>query len=158
MNMKQSRGLSLIELVIYLGLTIILLGLLSGILITIVRVQTQQNVSQKVVSELNFVMSTIKTDIRQASGTMAITTTTLDLTTTQSIQYSYASNTLYRKVGSGPTEALNNSTIKVDDVIFKEFLSGSIQAAQVELTFSFNSTNPAQQEPQTIRSTTAPLR
>lgn len=153
----SQKGLTLIELIVYLGILIILLGLLSAIIVTILRVQTQQASAVKVSSELNFAMNTIKADVRQASSSLSITSTTLAFTTDQTIEYSFSSNTLF-KTTAGNKEALNGADIKVDNVTFQEYVSGSTQAVQVELTFSFNSTNPAQQAEQTLRSTVTPLR
>lgn len=65
----QSRaGFTLIELIIYVGLTAVLVGVLSTILITITRVQGQQNASSIVTQELNFLMTSFRRDIHSAKS------------------------------------------------------------------------------------------
>src|SRR5687768_10239551 len=79
-GMKQQRGFTLIELVIYMGLMSIVVGLFAGILVTIVRIQTQQTSARQVAAELNFVLSTITRDVRD-SVSFTVSTSTLTLTT-----------------------------------------------------------------------------
>src|SRR3989338_9252550 len=65
--MRKNSGLSLIELLIYVGVFSVVAGLLSSMLIIISRVQNQQTAAAEVGSQLNFVLQVIQRMIRQSS-------------------------------------------------------------------------------------------
>lgn len=159
-HLKTQQGFTLIELVIYMGLMSIVVGLFAGILVTIVRIQTQQTSTRQVISELNFVMNTIARDIRDSSS-LSVATNTLTIgtsvATTNPTIISIESGAITKKEGSQATSTLTTNRVVADELTFTELVSGSNQAVQMVLTFSFNTENPAQDYTQTLQTTVAPL-
>lgn len=158
--MKSQKGFTLIELVIYMGLMAIVVGLFAGILVTIVRIQTQQVSSRQVASELNFIMNTITRDIRD-SLTVSVTTSTLTLTTslasTTPTIITLSEGAVAKREGTNATSTLSTSRVVADALEFTDLESGGIHAVQVILTLSFNTDNVTQEFTQTLQTTAAPL-
>ena len=156
----RQDGMSLIELVIYLGLTVILLGLLSGILLTILKVQQHQSAGYKLSSELNFVMNVIRTDVRQGES-ITVTSSTLTISTgvtsTDPIIINSADGTAYRKVGSNSAEALTSSELTLDTLSFQEFTGTSTTAVQISIVLTANPDNPQIIETRSLQSTVSTL-
>lgn len=157
---RDQHGFTLIELVIYMGLLSIVVGLFAGILVTIVRIQTQQTSTRQVISELNFVMNTITRDIKD-SASLSVATNTLTIGTsvasTNPIIISIENGAITKKEGSQATSTLTTDRVVADELTFDELVSGDNQAVQIVLTFSFNTENPAQDYTQTLQTTVAPL-
>ena len=63
---KKKSGFTLIELLIYLAIFAIAVGLLSSILVTFTRVQSQNSASAEVTQQLSFVQSTIQRLVRES--------------------------------------------------------------------------------------------
>lgn len=150
----------MIELVIYMGLMAIVIGLFAGILVTIVRIQTQQTSSRQVASELNFIMNTITRDVRD-SQSLTVTTSTLEITTyeasTTPTIITIENGAVAKKEGSNATSTLSTDRVTADALTFTDLTSAGAQAVQIILTLSFNTENPAQEYTQTLQTTTAPL-
>lgn len=160
--MKSQKGFTLIELVIYMGLMAIVIGLFAGILVTIVRIQTQQTSSRQVASELNFVMNTITRDIRDGTtvephGNWIAIVTPSSSPDAMIIDIS-GGRVRKQENSSAPFSALTTDRVVADTLSFTELSSGGIKAVQVVLTLSFNTENPAQEYTQTLQTTAAPLK
>ncbi|MDP3881105.1 MAG: hypothetical protein Q8Q32_02910 [bacterium] len=157
---RSTRGLSFIELVIYLGLTVILLSLLSGILFTILRVQQHQSSGYKLSSELSFVMNVIKTDVRQGQS-ISVSSSTLTITTgvssTDPIIINSSAGTIYRKLGSNSQEALTSADVTLDSLTFQEFSGTSTTAVQISIVLTSNPDNPQIKETRSLQSTVSTL-
>jgi hypothetical protein len=67
-NDMKIKAFSLIELLIYTGLFAVAAGLLTGITLTVTRVQTQESASLEVTKESQFVMQRIQNLVRQSSN------------------------------------------------------------------------------------------
>lgn len=155
---KSNHGFSLIELLIYVGLTAVLLGLFSGVLVTILRLQNHQSASNQVLSELNFVMSRIKQEIRD-SDSMTINS--------QRIIVHDASGNTKIELTSGaiiidPPDAgatpLTSQRVNVDDFTYTEKTgSNGVKTVELSLTFSYISDNPQQQATHSLTSTALPI-
>lgn len=158
---KLSAGFTLVELVIYVGLTAIVIGLFGGIMITVVRVQSQQTSSRQVGEELAFVMNVIKRDVRD-STTLTVATTTLTIgnaTTTNPIVIDISSGVVRKSEAGGTAYALTTNKVVADSLTFTNLSSGSSQAVRVTLTLSYaSSTNPQRAFTQTLQATAAPLK
>jgi type II secretory pathway component PulJ len=156
----RQKGFTLIELVIYMGLMSIVIGLFAGILVTIVRIQTQQTSSRQVSSELNFIMNTITRDIRDAQS-LSVTTSTLEITTyeasTTPTIITIENGAVAKKEGANATSTLSTDRVFADALTFTNLSSGDTQAVQVILTLAFNTENPAQEYSQTLQTTAVPL-
>lgn len=157
----RQKGFTLIELVIYMGLMSIVVGLFAAILVTIVRIQTQQTSSRQVASELNFVLNTISRDVR-SSQALSIATSTLTITTSEASTtptiITIEDGAIAKKEGSNATSTLTTSRVIADELTFTELANGSSQAVQIILTLSFNTENPTQVYTQTLQTTAASLK
>lgn len=157
---RRKEGFSLIELVIYLGLTIILLGLLSSILFTILKVQQNQSSAFKLNSELNFIMNSIRTDVRQGTA-ISVTSSTLTVNTASSstnpIIINSSNGTAYRKVGTNLAQALSSSQVTLDSLTFKEYSGTSTKAVQILIVLTSNPDNPQIKETRSLQSTVSTL-
>ncbi|MEZ4156723.1 MAG: hypothetical protein R3B52_01975 [Candidatus Paceibacterota bacterium] len=156
-RLSKTAGLTLIELIVYLGIFVVLLGLLAAVLMTIVRVESQQRASTEVNRELLFIMNSLKTDIRQASsinvGTSSLTITGINT----DVGYLLTNGVLTRKDSEETPERIHSEETIVDSLNFNELSQGSIYAVEIEITLSKDTPDPAQAGTQTLRTTVAPL-
>jgi len=162
-SFNSRKAFTLIEILIYLGIFAIIAGTLTGILNSVVRIQTRELAGNEVSQQMNFVMSTIQRLVREsskiemeagASGSainLRMASSTLDPTLI------FASGTMvYLQQGTGEAAPLTNSKVKVDNLTFKKYSQyPGHDVVQVNLTMSYNTANPQQQSSQTLQSTIA---
>lgn len=65
---KNKKGFTLVELLIYIAIFVIVIGLLTSILVIIFRIQNKESSSTEVTSQLNFVMQKIQGLVRESSA------------------------------------------------------------------------------------------
>jgi type II secretory pathway pseudopilin PulG len=157
---SKRAGFTLIELVIYTGLTVVVLGLLGGILVTVTRVQGVQNSSAQVTKELSFLMSSIKQSIRSADAINAVSATSLTFTAggiSKTIAYLGTPDFKITLTDPNGTEALSSTKIKIDNLEFGDIRDGATanRAIQIKITASANTDNAQKTFTRTIQSTTA---
>lgn len=160
-SLRTRRGFTLIELVIYMGLMSIVVGLFAAILVTIVRIQTQQTSSRQVASELNFVMNTLSRDIQNAlviethSDWIAMITPS---SSPDAVVYGLSGGAIWeqenQEVDFSP---LTTNKVIVDSLAFTELSNGNTKMIRISLTLSFNTENPTQEYAQTLQTTVVPL-
>ena len=159
--LQTRKGFTLVELLIYSGLLIIVVGLFGGILVTITRIQSQQNAARNVTLEANFVMTTIKRLVRDSTY-LTITTSTLTVgtnsSTTDPTSITQSNGAITIQEAANTATNLTTSRVSIDSLAFTELVSGSSQAVKINMTLSFNTTNPQQSATQTLETTVAPLR
>lgn len=160
-TLHPKSGYSLVELLIYLGITTVVMGIFAAILVIVTRIQSQQTGSNQVASELNFVMGTVKRLIRNSTS-LTVASSTLTIGTNSSS----TDPTIITLSGGQVTEqddgsaatALTTDKIIANQLSFVNFTNASSQVVQVVLKFSFNTTNPQQADTQTLESSAIPLR
>ncbi len=173
MHMKRTAannaGFTLVELLIYTGITAIVIGLFAGILITVTRIQGQQNSSADVTQQLNFLMSTIKRHVHSSveysiDGDTNALTLIIDPGTAPATQKVISFDNEGKRIliasssPSGTTEdQLSSAGIGVDQLLFTELSQGSSTAIQIVITASASTTNPTQVLSRTLQSTAAVL-
>lgn len=159
--LRTSKGFTLVELVIYVGLTTIVIGLFGGILITVVRIQSQQTSSRQVGEELAFAMNVIKRDIRDSSY-ISTHDTWMSLITPSSsgeIIIDTASGIIRKQeTAGGDFLPLTTNKVTVSALSLTTLSQGSSKAVKISITMSFNTSNPQQQYTQTLQATAAPLK
>jgi Tfp pilus assembly protein PilE len=166
---RSSRaGFTLMELMIYMGLTAVVIGLFAGILITTTRIQGQQGSSVQVTQELSFLMSTIRRYVQSAieytvvdSEHVSITT---DLTTSPPTQKNIAYNAVTRAltlteigIDGSAVSQLSSSKITIDNIQFLDIREGSSTALHISITASASTTDAGRLSTRTIESTAATL-
>lgn len=155
------NGFTLVELLIYTALTIVVVGLFGGILITIVRIQGTQTGTRQVTQEADFILNTIKRHIRSADSASA-SSSTLTLTTSSSSTnptvISLSGGAVLLQEGSQESAALSTDKVVVEELVFSEKFSGSDKTIDIRLKISNNTDNPQNAAAQTIETSSAPLK
>ena len=151
MNMKNKKGFSLLEILIYTGLIALTGMLLSGILISVTRISNQQNASTEVNQQLNFVMQNIQRLVRDSSSIeipSGTATTSLKLrmkTASEDPTLIYISNNaVYLSQGSGGIASpLTNNQVTADNMAFLKISTyPGHDSVQIDLDLSYNTQNP----------------
>ncbi|MBI4281503.1 hypothetical protein HY625_01640 [Candidatus Uhrbacteria bacterium] len=78
--MHFQRGFSLLELIIYIGITIMIVATLAEMTVVMLRVRERNIVRQEVEQNLRFVMSRLETALTQATAIVGTPGSTLELT------------------------------------------------------------------------------
>jgi len=152
------------ELLIYIAIFAITAGLLTGILYTVNKTQTREQIASAVNQELNFVMQTIQRLVRESSEVETpaypgsgpkpnnLTLRFKDQGYDPTI-ISADANSVYVQQGATPPTAITSSQVKVNSLEFTKFDNAGGQATvQVDLTLAYNSTNPNLNVVQTLSS------
>ncbi len=156
--MTNRRGFTLVELVIYVGIFGIIAAFLVGTLITAVRVENRELVSNELSQQLKFVLDTVSRQVRDSSvidkvyeGTNEASTcatfcavklrmkdSTLDPTVIRS-----DATAIYMKQGTNAEMALTNTKVKINSLILAKSTPGGGKATlQINASLQYVSTNP----------------
>lgn len=164
--MKSSqRGFTLIELMIYVGLTAVIIGLFAGILITTTRIQGEQSSSAQVTQELNFLMTSIKRylaesisfDVESSTEVRFENNNNTSVTVTYGAENKVVDLIEQAGVESPVTTQLSSAKIKIDDIEFVDIRQGSSTALYISITASASTTDPSRQATRTLESTVSSL-
>ncbi len=160
---NAASGFTLFELLLYVGIFAIAAGLLTGILTTLTRVQVRENASVEVSGQAQFVIQRLQQLIRdasivelpanQATSTLKLRTTdpASDPTCVQlsgGVVYVMQGNDGVNKQNcfatSSPQAApLTDAKVIVNSLAFTKFSNPPAKdTTQINLTLSYNSTNP----------------
>jgi prepilin-type N-terminal cleavage/methylation domain-containing protein len=143
-NWKFRRGFTMVELLIYMGILAILLGVLSGIFSSIINVQLESRGASSTQIDGRFILSRLNYDIHRVSG---ITSPTLGnqanfLTASisgQTVTYSLdANNDLVRTDATG-TDQLNSYDTTVDAITFRQIGNSPAGKNTVQVTYTLRS-------------------
>lgn len=168
--MKSARGFTLVELVIYVGLTAMTIALFGAILVTILRVQGEQNASSQVSSELNSLMTTLKRHIHEASTVPVVGPYQIDFLKNPSeglfqtfiITYNpIAKNITINDGAVGTTEQVSSDRTRIDDLLFEKLqdpVNASSVLIRITITASASTTDPSRQSTRTLQTTAAPFK
>lgn len=162
--MKSSRGFTLVELMIYAGLTAMVVGLFGAILVTILRVQGEQSSSSQVSSELSFIMTTIKRHIHEAVSIDTFVPNQLTINKNSSViilTFDPDTHALIISDTSIPSiEQINSGRINIDSATFDRLQDADNPASlaiRVSITASANTTDPGRQTSRTLQATASPF-
>ena len=157
---KSQQGFTLVELLIYVSLSAVVIGLFGGILITATRIQGEQSSSAGVTRDLNFLVTTIRTYVHETVSYSWISASEVVLSTdhgtTRTIVYlsdEKLINVIDNDGGSPVTSQLSSTNIRIDDLTFTDIRSGSSTALQFSITASASTTDPGREATRTLRST-----
>lgn len=178
LDMKDNRGFSLVELLVYVSILGIASGLMVGILSTLVRVQNQETSLLEVSEQSQFLLQSIQRNIRDSSAIVvktATTTTPLDqdavpaegsvlrlkmrsggATSTVTI---YLQGTAVKiterndNTLAESTSAITSDRVLVSSLSFKKRSNPpGHDAVLVDFTIAFNTTNPQLSVSRTLQS------
>ncbi len=123
----SQAGVTLVELLIYMGLFMSFLLLLSGLLVSILDVQRESVETARIEEDSQFLYSRLKYDITRAKnitlpGLNGETGQTLTLTSPQDteITYKFENNQLTISEGAQPAQNLNNPEVTVSNGEFQK--------------------------------------
>lgn len=162
----KKSGFTLVELLIYLGITSIVVGMFAGILITVAKIQNRQNSSSRSINEVGFIVNTMKRLVHEsidfsvpAPGTLTlIVSTSTTPITAKTILFDAENNSILLGE-NGPegasTSTLSSNTIVIDDLTFIARTSGLSKAVDISITGTVFPDNPTQSLTKTIKSSSA---
>lgn len=148
-----------------------IMGLFGAILVTILRVQGEQNSSSSVSSDLSFMMTTIKRHIHEAV-TVTIPESNpneLDIVkndSTVTILYNGPTDTPANSImvtdsSISPTgEKINSNQINIDGLQFEKLQDATNPASiavRITITASADTTDPTRQSTRTLQATASPF-
>jgi len=158
----SSKGFTLIELVLYMGILMILIGILSSIFTSIVDVQLESTATSSVNQDGRYLLSKLLYDVRSASSITSPpnpgdTASTMQITS-NSIIYTYSldsSNNLQVVNGStSETIILNGYDTSVSDLTFTRIGSGdSNDTVRVSYTLTSKTKERSGQETKSFQTT-----
>ncbi|OGM94944.1 hypothetical protein A2524_03055 [Candidatus Wolfebacteria bacterium RIFOXYD12_FULL_48_21] len=157
--MKHTRGFSLLETLLYLGIFAIIGGSLFGILTNVVRISTQEISGDEVSSQLQFAMETVSRLVRESSAIETATTTTGTLKLRMNdpaldptcvfvqngvLKLSQGPDEFQKQNCASASTDLTTSKVIVDTAFFKRVeFSGGHDQVSVDLQFSNTATGPS---------------
>lgn len=161
-------GFTLIELMIYVSLTAVIVGLFGGILIVTTRIQGEQNSSVQVTQELNFLMNSIKRYVHDSTSYVISSPTQLVTETndgvnrlSQTINYDSILKevdlTEDDGVGAPVVSRLSSNKIHIDGLTFTDIRQGSSTAVHINIVATASTTNPVNAITRTLESTASSL-
>ena len=164
MRHKKQAGFTLIELLIYTTLTAVIVGIFGSILVTITRIQGQQSGSTQVAREINFLMSTISSRIRDSYDITSVTANEINLLTNTYpgvVTTIKLDNNVVKidENGSG-LDALTNNNITVNSLTFTQKSDATNPSSTiifVEIEASNTSPTPQGAVTRTVRTGVSPL-
>jgi len=141
-NYKLTKGFTLIETLIYVGIFSVVALSLTGILWNTLRVNSNQQAANEVDENLRYIMSVLGEKVRSSTVVDTATSSTLVLKNAsyEDITFSVTSDVLYLQEGSGASVALTSNKVKVDSLNFTKIeMAGAKDGVRVDITLSYNS-------------------
>lgn len=169
---STQRGVSLLELLIYVALLSGLMVVISDAFISLSKGRGQAEARSEVNSAIRFAGDIIKQDIKNASAvsipTLSATSSSLSLTVGgATVLYNVSGGVLNRTVGVAPAVPVTGGAISVDAPVFTRFennnsvapgiINATTTAIQAVMTMRYNASGGDWQYADTLR-TTATLR
>lgn len=167
MNFSGKKGYSLVELLVYVAIFAVSAVFLTGILLSITRIQTRQNSVNEVNQQVAFVADTIQQLVSQSSFidmTSGAATSTLKLrmaSSTLDPATVYASGTaIYLTEGtvipSSTPAAITNSNVTVGQFNVTKYENpGGSALIQLNMTMTYNSPTPSAQLTRSLQTSIA---
>ncbi len=167
----NNKAFTLIELLLYTAIFAVVGGLMVGILLTVTQVQQRESAGAEITGQMNFVMQTIQRLVSQSSNIeieTGVATSTLKLRMQDSAKdptcLSLVDGVI--KLAEGPgenpgecntdTSDLTSSRVIVDALTFKKFAQyPGHDTVSIDLTMTYNTTNPKGQVQRTLSSAIA---
>lgn len=169
--MLKNSGLTLIELLIYVGVFAIVAGLLSSMLIVVTRVQNQQSAGAEVGGQLNFITQVIQRMVRQSSAIIVNNDGNDDddalpvgspypylvlrneSQSADPVKIYLANDKIYMQTAGNAQTPLTTDKVVASDLKFTKYTNyPGHDTVSVDLTLAFNTQNPQLAVSRTLRS------
>lgn len=149
---SRIRGISLLELLIYIAILSGLMVVISDAFIMLSKGRGQAEARSEVNSAIRFAGELIKQDVKNASAisvpALGVPASTLSLTVSgNTILYDMSAGALRRKVNAGTPEVVTGSSVAVDVPTFTRLenyntvLTATTTAVQVAMTMRYNASS-----------------
>lgn len=155
--MFNNKAFTLVELLIYSAILVIVSTLLVSILSVVSRIAGNQSASSEIANQGNFIMQTIQRLVRESS-VVAVSADQKTLTIYNSsyttvpvgVVFDSVNNKVNLTDASG-TSVLNTAKVVVNSLVFRKLSnSGAMDIVGIDLTLSYNSTDPVQMLTRTL--------
>lgn len=164
--MKNQKGFTLIEILIYTSAIAIIGVSIVGILSNVITVQTKQKSSEEVTTQLNFVMQTIRRLVTESSliddstgGSvlnLRMGTSTMSTTTIYSAANAVTMKIYNETTGTSSVSTLTNTKVLLDQLSFTKVSSGpGHDVVQISIQLSYNTQNPSSRAVRNLQSSIA---
>jgi type II secretory pathway pseudopilin PulG len=158
---RVSKGYTLIELVIYIGILALLLGVLSSIFTSILDVQLQPTSTSSVNQDGRYLLSKLLYDVKSSSAILipaspGTTSSTMQVTI-NSINYTYSLNNSNLQIvnnNTNDTDVLNSYDTSISGLTFTRIGNGgSSDTVRVSYTVTSRATSRSGAESKTFTTT-----
>lgn len=147
-HMFNSKGFTLVEMILYVSLCSILLlslsTLFSFLLQSKIRSQVMAEVNQQGFQVMQLMSQTIRNGRSVETPTLGLASSTLSLTTANALLnptlFKVATSTLYIQEGSGQLLPLINGRVTMSNLLFQNVSSASSTDRLIKISFTLSST------------------
>lgn len=148
------KGFSLVELIIYMGVLSILIGVMSVLFSSILNAQLDSASTSSVDQDARYIQARMAYDMQRASSIVSVTSTTLQVLA-NSINYTYSldgSGNLQITDNTGSYQ-LNSADTTVSGLSFQSISNGSNNTVRVTYTVTSDIQETSGQEARTVQTT-----
>ena len=143
-TIQKQKGFTLMETVLYLALTVIIVGLLGAIAAHTFTGRAKTHSEEEVVYNAHFILTTLERTIEDAQGIntplQSATSSELSLEmedpTKDPTTFSLENGMLVMTEGAGTSTSLSTHSAEITDLVFSNIASGTIDAVRIELAVS----------------------
>lgn len=162
MRYRNTRGFSLLELILYIAILSIISVVLSASFIALTQGRTRSESRTNVNSNLRFAIDKITQDVTSATLVTVPsfgTGSSFTVIASSTIAYSVVLGVLQRSVDGGAGQAITGSTVTVDAPVFtrtdnyNSVLNATTTSVQIQLTIHSKNTSPEGTYAATLEST-----
>ena len=154
------KGFTLFEILLYVGIFAVVASLFTGILLVVTRIQSSQSALLEVNGQLNFAMQTIQRLVRSSSNIeveAGKSLTNIRLRMANPVKdptvILVSNNAVEIKEGSAASSTLTTSSVVANSLQFVKYVNyPGHDSVQIDLTLSYNTSNPQREVSRTIRS------
>ncbi len=143
---NNQKGVSLLEILIYISVFVVVAGSITGILVNVLNVSSQQQASSEVDENLRQVIAIMGDKIRQSSLIEIATNTDLVLRTAgfSTTTFSVVDDILYLTEGENEPVSLLSNKVKVDSLNFQKIEQpGTKGGVRVNLSLIYDDPKPS---------------
>lgn len=157
------KGFSLLEVIVYTAIIGVVGTLMTGILVSLLKIQNKQVATTEVHQQTNFVILNIQRLVRESrsinmtAGVQGGTLTLVMTDSTKNPTLIYKSGTrVYMKEGTSPEVPLTSNDVTIEDLQFTKLSAATgYDSVQFTISMSYTTDNPQRAFSKTITSTVA---
>lgn len=138
--MKNKRGFTLIELILYIAIISIVMGALIPFAWQVIRGSVKSATEQEISSQARFVSERIKYEIRNANSINSTSASSIDLNTDTNATtvIDLSGGKVRIKYGAGATVNLNSDDTNITTLTFTDYRSADGKAQNIQFSFTID--------------------